>query len=124
MHRIALCDEFAIVDASITSANFLRFSEREWQRFVGSGLAYNNRLRSVQHRELLEQTGFDIVIHRTRLDPKAFEAIQAGTLPVHPEFAGLPPEELATFFLWIVGRRPNRPARMAAMPEAVPTQAG
>jgi SAM-dependent methyltransferase len=107
VHRIGPSDQFCIGDRSITSANFLRYSHRQWYWYGGSGLAYQNRLRCVQHCQLLKEAGFSIIIDRIRIDSNALEAIRTGKQPVHPDFASFTPEELSASYLWLVGRRPN-----------------
>lgn len=105
IHRFNPGDHFASVDRSITKSNFLRFSERQWRWYGGSGLSYHNRLRCVEHRELLRAAGFEIVAEDVRVDQRAVEAIQKGMLPVHADFSGLSPEQLAADYMWLVGRK-------------------
>jgi SAM-dependent methyltransferase len=106
IHRFNPGDHFASVDRSITKANFLRFSEKEWRWYGGSGLSYHNRLRCVQHRDLLYAAGFEIVAADVRVDSRTMEAIRNGHLPIHADFAGLSPEQLAADYMWLVGRKP------------------
>jgi SAM-dependent methyltransferase len=106
VHRFNPQDHFSHVDRSITGVNFLRFSERQWHWYGGSGLSYHNRLRCVQHRRLLAEAGFDIRIDRVRVEEAALRAIRDGTLPLDPAFAPFSPEELAAEYMWLVGRRP------------------
>ena len=86
--------------------NFLRFSEEEWRRY-GRGLAYHNRLRGVQHRQLLEEAGFKVLSDKTRVDARAVAAIESGALQVHADFARFKPEQLAAAYMWIVCQRPH-----------------
>jgi SAM-dependent methyltransferase len=106
VHRIGSLDLFSIVDQSITKANFLQFSEHQWRRYGGKGLASHNRLRCVQHAELLRKAGFAIHVDRVRVDRRSLDAIKNGTLPVHRDFAHLSPEELAAWYMWLVGIKP------------------
>lgn len=46
IHFIDLSDHFQHQDESITSINFLRYSEKEWERIAGNEFAYCNRLRA------------------------------------------------------------------------------
>lgn len=106
VHRFNPQDHFAAVDPTITGSNFLRFSDREWYWYGGSGLAYHNRLRCVQHRELFQKCGFEAVHQRVRLDQRAVEAIGSGSLKVHADFQRFTPEELAADYMWFVGAKP------------------
>jgi SAM-dependent methyltransferase len=107
VHRCCLEDNFSHADRNITKAHFLRFSQRQWYWFGGSGLAYQNRLRAVQVRESLEEAGFAVVTSRVRVDSPSLEAITSGRQPIDQDFAKFTPEELAASYLWLVGRRPN-----------------
>jgi len=104
VHRFNPQDHYATVDARISHANFLRFSAREWHWLGGSGLAYHNRLRSRDYRELFEAAGLSLEICRERIDPRSLESIRSGTLPIHPDYRTYHPEELAVDYMWVVGR--------------------
>ena len=113
VHRFNPQDHYSTVDSSITHANFLRFSEQEWKWYGGSGLAYHNRLRAPQYRDLFESAGFDLAICRERLDARTLEALKEGRLPVHADLNGFSHEELAVDYMWVVGRRPLVAAQAA-----------
>jgi SAM-dependent methyltransferase len=106
VHRFNPGDHACHVDPSVTAVNFLRYSERQWHWYGGSGLAYHNRLRCIQHQSLLEEAGL-IVLARVRIDPASVEAIQNGNLVVHPDFARFHPEELAADYMCVVCTRPE-----------------
>jgi SAM-dependent methyltransferase len=107
VHRFNPADHWSHADRSVVSVNFLRFSPREWHWYGGSGLAYHNRLRCVQHLRLFEEAGLRVLSHRERLDARALEALQLGRIPLHPDFAGFSPEELAADYMWVVCGRPE-----------------
>jgi SAM-dependent methyltransferase len=104
VHRFNPQDHFAGGDPSITGANFLQFSPREWQALGGTGLAPHNRLRCVQHARLVREAGFDMIVARTRPDPRARVAIEEGALQTHPDFAGMSPTELSDDYMWIAAQ--------------------
>jgi SAM-dependent methyltransferase len=106
VHRFNPQDHYATVDRRITHANFLRYSSEEWHWYGGSGLAYHNRLRSRDFSQMFAAAGFSLEISRTRIDARSLESIQSGELPIHPEFAGYSPQELAGDYMWIVARKP------------------
>ncbi len=103
-HRFNPQDHFVAVDSSITGANFLKFSKRQWYWLGGSGLAYHNRLRCVEHRRLVEDADFQIVTERVRMDERAREAIRSGKLSVHTDFAPWNADELAADYMWLAAR--------------------
>jgi len=116
VHRFNPQDHYATVDSSITHANFLRYSDDQWHWLGGSGLSYHNRLRSRDYQEIFNEAGLDIEICRVRVDQRSLKAIQSGELPVHPEFAGYTPDELAADYLWMVCRKPV-PVHQHSSPE-------
>ena len=60
IHFIDLSDHFQHQDKSITSINFLHYSEKEWERIAGNQFAYCNRLRAGDYLALFEEAGFDV----------------------------------------------------------------
>jgi SAM-dependent methyltransferase len=107
VHRFNPQDHFAAIDRSITGANFLRYSKRQWYWLGGSGLSYHNRLRCVEHKRLFEQVGFITAVEQVRVDTRVVTAIETGRLSVHPDFTCYSPGELAADYMWYVGRRPT-----------------
>ncbi len=106
VHRFNPQDHYSTVDPSITNGNFLQFSEATWHWYGGSGLAYHNRLRSRDYREMFEEAGFNLLVARERVDKRTLQSIQDGSLKVHPEFARYTPEELSVDYMWVVGEKP------------------
>jgi SAM-dependent methyltransferase len=105
VHRFNPQDHFSVGDCTITGANFLQYSQKEWQWLGGSGLSYHNRLRCPQHRELIISSGLDVVLARTRQDARARHAIESGALRVHRDFAGFDPAALTDDYMWIVAEK-------------------
>jgi SAM-dependent methyltransferase len=105
VHRFNPQDHYCGVDCSITGANFLRYSQRAWRWYGGTGLAYHNRLRCCQHAALFMETGFDIQISRVRMDQRALDAMQQHKLPIHSDFAAFTPAELAADYMWLAARK-------------------
>jgi hypothetical protein len=106
VHRFNPGDHYAGVDRSITSVNCLQYDSRQWHWYGGSGLAYHNRLRCVQHQQLLVQAGFDVRLSGIHVDPRALEALQTHRVRVHQDFQQFTQEELAADYMWFVGGRP------------------
>jgi SAM-dependent methyltransferase len=107
VHRFNPGDHYATTDRRLTTSNFLRYSEREWRWYGGTGLSYHNRLRCPQHREILAAAEFTILVDRVRVDQRAVESINSGALPVHPDFMRFSAAELAADYMWLVGRKPQ-----------------
>ncbi len=105
VHRFNPQDHYSTVDSSITNANFLSMSSSEWNWYGGTGLAYHNRLRSRDYREMFEQTGFELSICRERIDQRTLDAIQSGELSIHEEFSNYTSEELSVDYMWVVAEK-------------------
>src|SRR5262245_24587129 len=105
VHRFNPGDHFATIDRRITAANFVRFSASQWRWYGGSGLAYHNRLRCLDHARLLQRAGFELAVSRVRHNERAARAIESGKLPVHADFQQFNAQELAADYMWVVGRR-------------------
>jgi SAM-dependent methyltransferase len=102
VHRFNPQDHYSESDNSITGANFLQFSEKEWKWYGGTGLAYHNRLRCRDYENLFEQNGFKFEVNRVRMDQKALNAIHANELSIHDDYKNYSPEELAADYMWVV----------------------
>jgi len=104
VHRLNPGDHYSGSDKSISSVNFLQYSERRW-RLYGSGLAYHNRLRCSQHRQILEDARFSVLVDRRRVDDDALALLRAGHIALDRAFANLSLEDLAGDYMWMVGRK-------------------
>lgn len=105
IHRVNPGDHFAAVDPRITTINFLRYSPRAWYWLGGSGLAYHNRLRCCDHAELLREASFAIDVYEPHLDRRALEALAAGQVRPHSDFAGYSAEQLCEDVVAVEARR-------------------
>ena len=99
-HFIDLSDHFAHLDQSITIYNFLRFSEKEWQR-IDNDIQPQNRWRMWQYRSLYAKLGLPIVEEESR--PGDLEALQSVNL--HSDFQSIDPNELAISHGYIVSSK-------------------
>jgi len=124
VHRFNPEDHFKDVDKSITAANFLQYSPGQWFWYGGSGLAYHNRLRCVQHRALLEEAGLSVRVARIRTDARSLQAIKNGELSVHSDFSHFSPEELAADYMWVAATRPEEHVPAANKPVPNPCLTG
>lgn len=106
VHRFNPQDHYATVDSRITHANFLQYSTKKWNWLGGSGLAYHNRLRAPDYREMFKATGFELAVCRERLDERSLKAIENGELKLSGEFACYTPHELAIDYMWVVAQKP------------------
>jgi|MTBAKSStandDraft_1061840.scaffolds.fasta_scaffold01656_8 SAM-dependent methyltransferase len=61
IHFIDLSDHFQHQDSAITPLNFLRYTEKQWQRLAGNQFAYTNRLRPPDYYAIFQDLGFQIM---------------------------------------------------------------
>jgi SAM-dependent methyltransferase len=80
IHFIDLSDHFQHQDKSITGINFLRYSEKEWDKIADNQFAYCNRLRTSDYLELFKSMGFEIDRKEVNADKEALESIRSGFL--------------------------------------------
>jgi len=85
VHLVDFSDHFAHGSPSISSINFLRFSERQWHRLAGNQFAFHNRLRSIDFERLFQDSGFTRLESITTLDERAFGELEKG-FPIHAQF--------------------------------------
>jgi SAM-dependent methyltransferase len=94
VHVIDPSDHFSHDDASITTLNFLKFGEREWQRLAGNKFAYHNRLRAHEYLDLFTRAGVHVIRQQQNLDERALRALGDG-FPLHESFRHIEPDKLA-----------------------------
>ena len=78
IHFIDLSDHFQHQDKSITGINFLRYSEKEWDKIAGNQFAYCNRLRVSDYLAMFEGLGFDVCRKEVQEDQEARESMRNG----------------------------------------------
>jgi SAM-dependent methyltransferase len=102
IHGINLSDHFAHADPTITSVNFLQFTEAEWASYAGNRFMYHNRLRIDDYEALFEGAGFTILSKVASIDERAVAHLRAG-FRLADRFRGKTPEVNATCDAGLVG---------------------
>jgi hypothetical protein len=103
VHRIGLYDHFCDCDKSISSVNFLRFTEKQWDKWAGNRFMYHNRLRAYEFYELFNRVGLEIISKEELIDNKALQYLLESDFPLDDRFVGHSPKQLAVKYLTIVG---------------------
>jgi len=101
IHFIDLSDHFQHQDKSITQINFLRFSEREWNRIAGNEFAYCNRLRASNYMKLFKSLGFVVERVEELVDQPSLDSLRSDFL-VDPQFNDYENEDLSVTTLKIM----------------------
>jgi hypothetical protein len=104
LHHVDPSDHFSHEDPTISSINFLRFTEEEWHRHGGNKYAYHNRLRAHEHVQLFESCGFEVVRQETTTDDRALQALGHG-FPLADDFRRHTAEQLSGSNIRILARR-------------------
>ena len=108
VHRIDYSDHFSHSDKSISSINFLQYSNEVWARIAGNRYMYMNRLREDDFVAIYEQAGHAIYRLESYVDSNAIRLLENGQLTVDDHFADKPVKMLATTGSWIVSGAPVR----------------
>ena len=105
VHFVDPSDHFAHQDPSIPFINFLRYSERQWQRIAGNEFSYTNRLRASELELRFREAGFDLARIDRKVDQRSLAAVEAG-FPLNAAYRGAAPEDLCTSALHVYARQP------------------
>jgi predicted fused transcriptional regulator/phosphomethylpyrimidine kinase len=73
-----MSDHFQHQDKSISSINFLRYSDEEWEKIAGNQFAYCNRMRASDYLALFREAGFDVLRMETQKDEEARQSLVDG----------------------------------------------
>jgi SAM-dependent methyltransferase len=99
LHCVNCGDHYAYADKSITQVNYLRFSEREWERWNNS-FQYQNRLRPIDFIKVAESGGFRIESAEFRPNEACLAELQK--IVIAPEFSRYSKDQLASTSLTLI----------------------
>ena len=108
VHCVDFSDHFSHSDSTVSSVNFLQFTEEEWARLSGNRFMYHNRLR-VDECKSLFAADVDVRTVEPVIDPRARELLQRNGLSLDRRFREKSVETNATSHAWIIAgvRRPT-----------------
>jgi methyltransferase family protein len=93
LHLIDMSDHFAHSDPTISSINFLQFSEKAFAKY-NTCFLYQNRLRVSAWRQIMSDQEFKIIYWQTNIDEKSLKQLPA--LRIDEAFASLNVDEICT----------------------------
>ena len=108
VHAVNCGDHYAYFDRSITQANYLQFTDREWQRW-NTPLQYQNRLRPIDFLRSAEHAGLQIVRSWSRPRPEIVSQLRG--MPIAAEFRDYTAEQLATTSVTFIASPANAHSR-------------
>ncbi|MEY9362209.1 methyltransferase domain-containing protein [Bradyrhizobium yuanmingense] len=97
-------DHFKGFDPSISSFNFLTYSDEDWAPFQ-SRFQYVNRLRHSEYLQLFREAGFELLSDQPDRRPPEQQILER----LAPRFRNFSPEDLFTLGSLIVGRPTDLP---------------
>lgn len=103
VHLVGLSDHFSHSDKTISTINFLRFTDGEWERYAGNRYMYHNRLRVDDFLDLFEKVGLSVTAVECKVDQRALEELTRG-FPLDERFRDKSPHANATESAWIVAK--------------------
>jgi len=95
VHFFDLSDHFQHQDKSISSINFLQYSDAEWNRIAGNEFMYCNRLRNSDYLNLFADLSFQPLRWERYVDTKSLDCLQKDFV-VHSQFQTYAAEDLCT----------------------------
>lgn len=104
LHFISLSDHFQHQDSSISTINFLRYSDTEWDYLAGNQFAYTNRLRASDFTKLFSDLSFKILKIESETDSEALTKLKGG-LKINNKFLSYKKEDICITSLRVMLRR-------------------
>ena len=105
IHKIDYSDHFSHSDKSITSINFLQYSDNEWARYADNRYMYMNRLRHDDYIKLFQFAGHHILAVEPETDEPSLQLLRRGGFKLDDRFKGKPQDVLAITGAWISSRK-------------------
>lgn len=103
-HWVDHSDHFSHDDSSISSINFLQYTDCEWHAIAGNRYTYMNRLRVDDMRALYERCRQHIVAIDPVVDEEALSVLRKDGLKLADRFRAKSAEALCTSSAWFVSR--------------------
>lgn len=100
IHKIDYSDHFAHSDTSISSINFLQFSDEKWSKIAGNRYMYMNRMRHDDFIGLFNSIGQKIVFQEARIDSQADKLLNDSGIMLDKKFKDKPQKILNIIDSW------------------------
>jgi SAM-dependent methyltransferase len=103
VHKIDYTDHFSHSDKSISSINFLQFSDKEWQKVAGNRFMYMNRLRHDDLLEIFSDSQAEILLEENAWDDSLLKILES--IGLDQVYAHKSKEVLKITSSWIVASK-------------------
>jgi SAM-dependent methyltransferase len=104
IHRVHLADEYSRSDPNRSDLEFLKYSDKQWNRFFNHSLKHINRLRHAHYVERFSRLGFETLWLRKQCETPP--GPQFSVERAAPEFQHLSAEELSIVSFEVALRKP------------------
>ena len=105
IHRIDYSDHFSHSDNSISSVNFLQYSDKEWGSFVGNKYMYMNRLRHDDFINLFNSSRQHIIETEPDKDKRVYDLLNNEIFQLNERFNSKSKDVLSITGSWIISQR-------------------
>ncbi|MDQ8186290.1 methyltransferase domain-containing protein [Pelagicoccus sp. SDUM812002] len=105
IHRIDYSDHFSHSDKKISAANFLKYSDSEWEKLAGNRYMYMNRLRHDDYIELFTSNSIKPVSVYPTEDKRSLRLLQSGEITPDNRFHEKTNETLSIRGASIIARK-------------------
>jgi SAM-dependent methyltransferase len=102
VHCIDYSDHFSHSDKSISSVNFLQFSDNSWDKIAGNRYMYMNRLRHDDFINLFQNLNCKILMDEPDIDKSLI--VQKLNFELDPRFGSKSDGIISTISSWIITR--------------------
>lgn len=103
-HSVNCGDHYAYVDRTISQLNYLRFSDEDWAKWNNRFL-YQNRMRAYEFIDRAQAAGFVVELNTAATKTHERRLRELQQIQVHPQFAGIPPEQLCITSIDFIARQ-------------------
>jgi SAM-dependent methyltransferase len=102
IHKIDYSDHFSHSDKSISSINFLQFSDDEWDKIAGNRYMYMNRLRHDDFVDLFQDMNHQILINEPTKNDNLLSVVESSNFMLNEKFKHKSKDVLATTSAWFI----------------------
>jgi len=102
VHKIDYSDHFSHSDKSISSINFLQFSDDDWGNIAGNKYMYMNRLRHDDFINLFQDLNHHILINEPTKNDSLLSVVESSSFILNEKFKYKSRDVLATTSAWFI----------------------
>ncbi|GAB6098056.1 hypothetical protein JCM14469_43110 [Desulfatiferula olefinivorans] len=105
VHMIDYTDHFIKSDRTISSINFLQYSDSDWGKIADNRYMYMNRLRHDDFIEIFESAGQCIIKDYPTKDPGLLDLLNNGTLKLDRRFNSKSKDIITITDAWFISKK-------------------